>query len=61
MKRTLALVLALVMAIGLVAFPASASDFKDDKDVQYAEAVDVVSAAGIINGFEDVSFQPRAI
>ncbi|MGI6029451.1 MAG: S-layer homology domain-containing protein [Candidatus Heteroscillospira sp.] len=57
MKRTLALVLALVMVIGMMAVPASAS-FTDDKEIKYVEAVDVVAAAGIINGFEDGSFDP---
>ncbi len=57
MKRTLALVLALVMAIGLMAFPVSA-DFTDDTEIKYAEAVDVMSAIGVINGFEDGSFDP---
>ena len=57
MKRTLALVLALVMAIGLMAFPVSA-DFKDDAEIKYTEAVDVMSAMGVINGFEDGSFDP---
>ena len=57
MKRTLALVLALVMVLGMMAIPASA-DFTDSKDVKYTEAVDVVSACGIINGFEDGSFDP---
>ena len=57
MKRTLALVLALVMAIGLMAFPVSA-DFTDDAEIKYAEAVDVMSAIGVINGFEDGSFDP---
>ena len=59
MKRILSFTLALVMAIGLAAFPAAAADFKDDKAVKYNEAVDVVSAAGIINGFEDGTFQPE--
>ncbi|MGI6029539.1 MAG: S-layer homology domain-containing protein [Candidatus Heteroscillospira sp.] len=57
MKRTLALVLALVMVIGMMAVPASA-DFSDSKDVKYTEAVEVVAAAGIIEGFEDGSFDP---
>ena len=57
MKRTLALVLALVMAIGLMAFPVSA-DFTDDADIKYTEAVDVMSAIGVIDGFEDGSFDP---
>lgn len=57
MKRTLALVLALVMVIGMMAVPASA-DFTDAKEIKYVEAVDVVAACGIIDGFEDGSFDP---
>ena len=57
MKRSLALVLALVMVLGMMAIPASA-DFTDAKDVKYTEAVDVVAACGIINGFENGSFDP---
>ena len=57
MKGTLALVLALVMAIGLMAFPVSA-DFTDDADIKYTEAVGGMSAIGVIDGFEGGSFDP---
>ena len=57
MKKTLALVLALVMVFGLMAFPASA-DFTDTSDIEYTQAVDVMAACGFINGFEDGSFDP---
>ena len=57
MKRTLALVLALVMVIGMMAVPASAK-FDDDADVQYKEAVDVVAACGIIEGYNN-EFNPK--
>lgn len=60
MKRTLALVLALVMVFGLMAFPASA-DFTDDAEIKYVEAVDVMSAIGVIDGFEDGSFDPDGL
>lgn len=58
MKKTLALVLALVMVLGMMAIPASASDFTDKKAITYTEAVDVMAAAGVINGFENGSFDP---
>ena len=57
MKRTLALVLALVMVIGMMAVPASAA-FNDAADVQYKEAVDVVAACGIIEGYNN-EFNPK--
>ncbi|MGE4352697.1 MAG: S-layer homology domain-containing protein, partial [Oscillospiraceae bacterium] len=57
MKKTLALVLSVAMVFGLMAFPASA-DFEDSSDIQYTEAVDVMTACGVINGFEDGSFDP---
>lgn len=58
MKRTLALVLALVLVVGMMAVPVSA-DFTDSKAIKYTEAVEVMSAIGVINGFEDGSFDPN--
>lgn len=57
MKKTLALVLALVMVIGMMAVPASA-DFTDAAEVKYTEAVDVVAACGIIEGYNN-EFNPQ--
>ena len=56
MKKTLALVLALVMVIGMMAVPASAA-FDDAAEIKYAEAVDVVAACGIIEGYNN-EFNP---
>jgi len=52
MKKFLSLVLALVMAMSLVTISAGAADFKDEASIDpiYAEAVDVISALGIVSG-----------
>ena len=58
MKKFLALVLALVMTMSLVTISAGAEGFTDDSKITYEEAVDVVSAAGIVSGYENGSFNP---
>ena len=50
MKKFLALVLALVMTMSLVTISAGAEDYTDVDDINYVEAVDVVSALGIVGG-----------
>ena len=57
LKKILALVLALVMSLSLVTI-ANAADFTDNDDISYEEAADVMNAIGIIEGFEDGSFDP---
>ena len=58
MKKFLALVLALVMTMSLVTISAGAEDFTDDASITYEEAVDVMSALGIVGGYADGSFNP---
>ena len=58
MKKFLSLVLALVMTMSLVTVSAGAKDFTDNSKINYAEAVDVMSAAGVIDGYTDGSFNP---
>ena len=58
MKKFLSLVLALVMTMSLVTVSAGAVDFTDDSDIDYEEAVDVISALGIVDGYSDDSFRP---
>ena len=58
MKKFLSMVLALVMTMSLVTVSAGAKDFTDSDEVTYTEAVDVMSAMGIIDGYTDGSFQP---
>ena len=58
LKKVLALVLALVMSLSLVTI-ANAADFSDNADIDYSEAVDVMVAAGIIDGVGTNSFDPN--
>ena len=58
MKKFLSLVLALVMTMSLVTISAGAADFGDSNDIDYKEAVDVISALGIVDGYSDGSFRP---
>jgi hypothetical protein len=58
MKKFLSLVLALVMTMSLVTVSAGAKEFKDDTDVNYDEAVAVISEIGVVDGYEDGSFKP---
>ena len=59
MKKFLSLALALVMTMSLVVVGAGAKDFTDDSKIAYSEAVDVISACGIIDGYTDGSFNPN--
>ena len=57
LKKILALVLALVMAMSLVTM-ANAADFSDSADINYKEAVDVMTAIGVIDGLDTGAFNP---
>ena len=57
MKKFLSLVLALVMTMSLVTVSAGA--YTDDSKVNYDEAVEVISALGIVGGYTDGSFKPQ--
>ena len=60
MKKFLSLVLALVMTMSLVTVSAGAKDFADDSKITYKEAVDVMSAAKVIDGYAEGDFRPSA-
>ena len=60
MKKFLSLVLALVMTMSLVTVSAGAKDFTDNSKINYTEAVDVMSAVKVIDGYADGSFNPSA-
>ena len=60
MKKFLSLVLALVMTMSLVTISAGAKDFTDDSKITYEEAVDVMTAVGVVGGYADGSFNPTA-
>ena len=64
MKKVLAwaVALALVLSSFTMAFAGQAADssqFKDADQIQYTEAVDVMVATGVINGFPDGTFGPQ--
>ena len=59
MKKFLSLVLALVMTMSLVTVSAGAKTFEDDDAIGYTEAVEVVKACKIIDGYPDGSFKPE--
>ena len=60
MKKFLSLVLALVMTMSLVTVSAGAKDFTDSSKITYDEAVDVMSAAKVIDGYAEGDFRPTA-
>ena len=59
MKKFLSLVLALVMTMSLVTISAGAT-FTDADKIDYKEAVDVMKAVKVIDGYADGSFNPNA-
>ena len=58
MKKFLSLVLTLVMTMSLVTVSAGAKDFTDDSKITYKEAVDVISAIGVVDGYSAGDFKP---
>ena len=58
MKKFLSLVLALVMTMSLVTVSAGAKDFTDSSKITYKEAVDVMSAVKVIDGYAEGDFRP---
>ena len=61
LKRTLCLVLALVLVLGTMSMASAKSTYFADNDeinAKYAEAVEVMTALGIIDGMTDTTFVP---
>ena len=56
-KKVLSLVLCVAMMLSVMVMSTGAA-FTDQDEIQNAEAVDMTSALGIIDGYEDGSFQP---
>jgi len=59
MKKILALVLALVMTMSLATISSGAA-FTDAEKVQYTDAVNTMSALGVMGGYADGSIRPQA-
>ena len=59
LKRVLSLALALVMVLGMMVITTSAADYTDAESIKYEEAVEVMSAIGILNGNPDGTFAPK--
>ncbi len=58
MKKFLSLVLALVMTFSLVTVSAGAKEYTDKSTIKYADAVDVISTLGIVDGYATGAFNP---
>ena len=58
LKKTLCLVLAVVMAVGVLVIPANAAEFTDADEITHDEAVAVLNGLGIVNGDENGNFKP---
>ena len=58
MKKFLSLALALVMTMSLVTISAGAKDFTDSSKITYSDAVDVMSAIKVVDGYTEGDFRP---
>ena len=59
-KKTLSLVLVFALVMSVFAYSASA-DFTDQDEITYEEAAVVLEALGVIDGYEDGSYQPDVV
>ncbi len=59
LKKLLAVVLAVVMVFSAMSITASA--FSDDADIEYKEAVGIMTGIGAINGYPDGTFDPTGL
>ena len=60
LKRALSLALAAAMLISLMVVGASAADYGDQAEVTQTEAVDVLTAIGVVGGDQNGNFNPTA-
>lgn len=58
MKKVLSLVLVIAMVLSSMSF-AFAAKFEDIADIDYEEAINTLSALGVITGYEDGTFRPE--
>ena len=61
LKRTLSLVMAMALIVGMMVVSASAvsSDFNDSAEITNTEAVDVMTAIGAVRGHRQGRLQPH--
>ena len=59
-KKTLSLVLVFALVLSVFTYSASA-DFTDQDEITYEEAAVVLEALGVIDGYEDGSYQPDVV
>ena len=62
LKKTLCLVLSVVMVLGLCTFGVNAamvaSDYSDGDKITHTQAVDILGTIGVLNGMPDGGFEP---
>lgn len=60
LKRALSLALASVMLVGMMVVGTSAASFSDVDSDHNVEAISVLQALGVMNGYDDGGFHPEA-
>ena len=60
LKRALSLALASVMLVGMMVVGTSAASFSDVDSDNNVEAISVLQAVGVMNGYDDGGFHPEA-
>lgn len=58
MKKVLSLVLVIAMVLSSMSF-AFAAKFEDIADTDYAQAIETLTALGVVNGYEDGTYRPE--
>jgi len=58
LKKTLAVALVLVLALGMVPVMTGAMDYTDEAEIEYKEEVAVLTGIGVLEGYDAGTFQP---
>ena len=61
LKRVLSLALALVMVLGMMVIGTSAATYTDDAEIEYKEAVEVMTGIGLFEGNPDGTLAPKQV
>ena len=61
LKRVLSLALALVMVLGMMVIGTSAATYTDDAQIEYKEAVEVMTGIGLFEGNPDGTLAPKQV